>query len=195
MSVYLTSSNGALTITPNSLTNLPRCSEVPTENDQLVNKEYVDNNNLVINQIYLEDYINNLQGNSLNLDLSSNTINYLTNNISINSYEQLPELPNNLNTTGIFGGTVSALAFDNDGNLYAGGSFTVAGGITVNRIAKWDGSSWSALGSGVNIGVNNSVNALAFDNNGNLYAGGSFTVAGGITVNRIAKWDGSSWSA
>ena len=45
---------------------------------------------------------------------------------------------------------VYALAVDASGNLYAGGDFTTAGGVSANRIAKWDGSSWSALGSGMN---------------------------------------------
>ena len=89
--------------------------------------------------------------------------------------------------------TVYALAVDASGILYAGGGFTTAGGITVTSIAKWDGASWSALGSGVGGIV--SVHALALDASGTLYAGGSFTTAGGVTVNRIAKWDGSSWSA
>ena len=35
-------------------------------------------------------------------------------------------------------------------NLYAGGEFTIAGGVTANYIAKWDGNAWSALGSGMN---------------------------------------------
>src|SRR5438477_245468 len=35
------------------------------------------------------------------------------------------------------------------GDLYAGGKFTTAGGSAANYIAKWDGSSWSALGSGI----------------------------------------------
>ena len=34
-------------------------------------------------------------------------------------------------------------------DLYAGGYFTTAGGVTANNIAKWDGSAWSALGSGM----------------------------------------------
>ena len=34
-------------------------------------------------------------------------------------------------------------------NLYAGGWFTTAGGVSANYIATWDGSAWSALGSGV----------------------------------------------
>jgi hypothetical protein len=87
--------------------------------------------------------------------------------------------------------SVNALSCDNDGNLYAGGQFITAGGITVNYIAKWDGSNWSALGSG----MNSHVRALTYGDDGNLYAGGSFTTAGGITVNYIAKWDGSNWSA
>ena len=86
---------------------------------------------------------------------------------------------------------VYALAFDSNGNLYVGGSFTTAGGVTANRIAKWDGSVWSPLGSGMDA----DVDALAIDSSGNLYAGGSFTTAGGVTVNHIAKWNGTSWSA
>jgi hypothetical protein len=60
----------------------------------------------------------------------------------------------------------------------------------VNRITKWDGSSFSQLGSG----LNSTGLCLATDGI-NLYVGGSFTTAGGVTVNRVAKWDGSSWSA
>ena len=86
---------------------------------------------------------------------------------------------------------VYALAFDSSGNLYAGGSFTTAGGVPANRIAKWDGTSWSSLGSGVNA----EVYALAVDNSGNLYAGGDFATAGGAGASHIAKWNGTSWSA
>jgi len=88
-------------------------------------------------------------------------------------------------------GNVGALALDASGNLYAGGSFEIIGGVTVNNIAKWNGTSWSALGSGIDGGVG----ALAVDASGTLYAGGVFTKAGGVTVNHIAKWDGSAWSA
>ena len=58
-------------------------------------------------------------------------------------------------------------------------------------IAKWNGSSWSALGSG----MNNSVNSLVFDDSGNLYAVGSFLFAGGVYARYVAKWDGNNWSA
>lgn len=55
-----------------------------------------------------------------------------------------------------------------------------------DNIAKWNGTSWSQLGNG----LNGQVNALVFDNNNNLYAGGSFTTAGGISANRIRYWHG-----
>jgi hypothetical protein len=38
-------------------------------------------------------------------------------------------------------------------NLYVGGGFTTAGEVTANYIAKWNGSAWSALGSGMNDSV------------------------------------------
>jgi trimeric autotransporter adhesin len=74
-------------------------------------------------------------------------------------------------------------------DLYAGGWLTV-GGIKTNSIGKWNGTDWSALGSG----MNNGVYALAASGT-NLYAGGEFSTAGDVSANSIAKWDGSAWSA
>lgn len=95
-------------------------------------------------------------------------------------------------TLGLSGGTVSALAAGG-GNVYAGGTFTTAGEVVANGIAKWNGSEWSALGTGMG-GNTIDVRALAV-NGGDLYAGGIFTSASGLTVNGIAKWNGSAWSA
>ena len=95
-------------------------------------------------------------------------------------------------------GRVRALAVFDDGlgdALYAAGSFTHAGGAGVGRIAKWDGSAWSGLGSGID---SESVYALqVYDDGGGdaLYVGGSFSNAGGVAASRIARWDGSNWSA
>ncbi len=91
---------------------------------------------------------------------------------------------------GPFSAVVWALAVDGDDNLYAGGYFTTAGGVSANGIAKWDGTAWSPLGSG----MDSDVWALAVDGDDNLYAGGEFTTAGGVSANGIAKWDGTAWS-
>jgi hypothetical protein len=79
--------------------------------------------------------------------------------------------------------------------LFAAGSFTRAGIVPVNNIARWDGSTWSDVSGGLALGT--VVNALAVYDDGSgpaLYAGGHFYVAGGLPVNGIAKWDGATWS-
>jgi len=93
------------------------------------------------------------------------------------------------------GDGVYALAVFDDGGgpaLYVGGGFTTAGGVAANNIVKWDGSSWSALGSGMSGVFNLSpVNALSvFDDGGGpaLYAGGGFTVADDSGDSFVAKW-------
>jgi hypothetical protein len=78
--------------------------------------------------------------------------------------------------------------------LYAAGSFSSIGGVAANNIAKWNGATWTALGSG----TSNSVYALAVFDDGageKLYAGGEFSSAGGVTAHYIARWDGTAWSA
>ena len=74
-------------------------------------------------------------------------------------------------------------------DLYVGGYFTTAGGIGASNIAKWNGNSWSALGSGIGGGHGPyppSVYALAIFA-GDLYAGGHFTIAGGKVSGHAAR--------
>lgn len=86
-------------------------------------------------------------------------------------------------------GSVAALAIVGT-DVYAAGTFDTAGGVTAARIAKWNGTSWSALGSGVNASVRN-LEAQGTD----VIVVGSFTAAGGVTgADRIARWNGSAWS-
>ena len=79
-------------------------------------------------------------------------------------------------------------------SLFAGGHFHTAGGAPAMHVAKWDGTSWSPLGTG----MNSVVRALTVFDDGSgaaLYAGGFFTRAGGVQAWRAARWDGASWSA
>lgn len=99
--------------------------------------------------------------------------------------------------------SVRALCVFDDGHgpaLYAGGNFTLAGGITVNGIARWDGSTWSAVGGGMGHDPSGTrlVRGLIVHDDGRglaLYATGQFASAGGVPVSDIARWDGESWSA
>jgi hypothetical protein len=72
--------------------------------------------------------------------------------------------------------------------------FWQAGGQVANGIARWDGVSWSPLGTGFYGAQGEVINAMAELPNGDLVAGGWFTAAGGVSASRIARWDGWSWS-
>ncbi len=95
------------------------------------------------------------------------------------------------------GQAFSAASFD-DGTgpaIYFGGVFNSAGGVPAANIARWNGSVWSAVGAGFPGG---GVNVLATLDDGAgpaLYAGGSFTSAGGQPAEGVARWDGYSWTA
>jgi trimeric autotransporter adhesin len=89
-------------------------------------------------------------------------------------------------------GIVLALNTDQPGVMYVGGNFTDAGGDpNADYIARWDGSTWKALGVPK---LNGQVTAIAY-RNGKVYAGGTFTAAGGDTnAGFAAVWDGTKWS-
>ena len=64
----------------------------------------------------------------------------------------------------------------------------------MNGIARWDGSGWSDLSGGV-ADVDGRPIPLALASIGtDLYVGGKFSSAGGVPVQRFARWDGSSWA-
>lgn len=96
-------------------------------------------------------------------------------------------------------GIVKTLAVDSSGSVYAGGYIVVAG-KTRASVTKWNGTAWAALGAGGKGALGDSVNessvvSLAVDSLGKLYAAGSFSTAGAVSANHVAKWDGAAWSA
>lgn len=122
-------------------------------------------------------------------------------------------------------GDVRAIA-SNGVDVFIGGAFTNVGGVAgTNRIARWNGTQWFALSSGLTTsyvtsfvfiasdlwiggafsgslkmwngnsflnpgsGVGSSIETLYYkQDTSELYFGGSFTTAGGISSNRIAKY-------
>ncbi len=91
---------------------------------------------------------------------------------------------------GLSTGSVNDIASLPSGEFVAAGAFTIAGGVSAQNIARWNGSVWSILGSG----LNGTSNALAVWPNGNLAVGGRFSTAGGALASNIAQWNGSVWS-
>jgi hypothetical protein len=85
--------------------------------------------------------------------------------------------------------TVFAIA-ESGNNTIVGGAFTTAGGISANHIALFNGSTWSAFGTGTNGNVYDIVSFNTF-----IIAGGSFTTAGGTAAQNLALWNGTTWVA
>jgi hypothetical protein len=89
-----------------------------------------------------------------------------------------------------YGGQINCIVPDANGNLYTAGSFTDAN--NKQYVAKWDGTTWSTLGTGSNaLNANGSIYALCVDPSGNVYVAGSFKNAS--TKQYVAKWNGTVW--
>ena len=91
-------------------------------------------------------------------------------------------------------------AAEHVGELYVGGAFSETDGpvpVTLNHVARWTGSDWAALGSGLTFAGDPAISlALTLaDWNGQLAAGGDFDMAGGQPASNVALWNGTSWSA
>ncbi len=101
-------------------------------------------------------------------------------------------------------GFPEALVVYDDGTgpaLYVGGRFDEApGGVPARNVARWDGTTWSAVGAGLGDGTrypDDVVRSLTAYDDGSgamLYAGGAFENSGLAQVANIARWDGVAWS-
>lgn len=91
--------------------------------------------------------------------------------------------------SGLGAGRVRAMTVFN-GELVAAGLFPDAGGVPVNNIAHWNGTTWQAFGGGLPVSSSGEVTSLTVYN-GQLIAGGhNLTLGSGI-----ARWNGSTWQA
>lgn len=99
---------------------------------------------------------------------------------------------------------VNTLVVHDDGTgpaLYAGGKFTSIDGVPAVGIARWNGTTWSALGTGIagNPTMFNTLGVLDLisvreEAGPRLYAAGSFLTMDGQPANSLACWDGTSWT-
>jgi hypothetical protein len=93
---------------------------------------------------------------------------------------------------GDINGGIAALTADSNGVLYAGGDFiNLAGIAAADHVAAFNGSTWHAMG----LGLDSHVRALAAHGT-DVYIGTDvINVAGIAQADHVAKWDGSNWSA
>ena len=86
-------------------------------------------------------------------------------------------------------------------NAYVGGDFlSLTGCANCKHIAKWNGSTWSALGTGVGLDptdTGENVQVIRISGT-DVYVGGAFISVPGCSVptdcKYIAKWNGNTWS-
>ncbi|MEP7164334.1 MAG: hypothetical protein ABI741_06555 [Ferruginibacter sp.] len=87
-----------------------------------------------------------------------------------------------------------SLAKDASNNLYVTGAFGSINGVIANSVAKWNGISWTALGTGLqnpNGEYLTDVEVLGTD----VYVSGGFEHMGSVAAKNVAKWNGTAWSA
>ena len=102
------------------------------------------------------------------------------------------------NGSGLSGPVRALQRFDNGAGdaLFAGGDFQQADGQIAIGIARWDGSSWSALIGPGGAGLNGGVRVMRVFDAGDgpeLIVAGSFSEADGIAADGLARWDGQRW--
>ena len=91
---------------------------------------------------------------------------------------------------------IYCIVADTSDNIYVAGAFS--NNITDTSadlyVAKWNGTAWSEVGSGVALTHyhGETIYTLQQDASGNLYAAGSFVNSNNKYY--VAKWDGTTWS-
>lgn len=98
----------------------------------------------------------------------------------------------NLNNQ-LFALDVSASGTVAIGGSFSGNSLGGPGALNANKVALWNGASWSTLGTGPDHEPAGTVHALSWVGN-DLYVGGSFAGANGVTANNLVRWNGGVWS-
>lgn len=78
-----------------------------------------------------------------------------------------------------------------DGTVYMAGVFIDAAGKRVTNIVAWDGTDYQTLGAGIEI--NGTVNGIALDEAGTLWAVATYFTDIGEARGQLYRWTGSAW--
>ncbi|NUM50545.1 MAG: T9SS type A sorting domain-containing protein [Flavobacteriales bacterium] len=89
----------------------------------------------------------------------------------------------------------SIVRYNNE--IYIAGNFTKSNNVTLNGLARWDGSDWQPCGTGLKneYGGNSGGSSLKVLNNELYVCGIGLDSCAGVPANGIAKYNGVSWSA
>ena len=105
-------------------------------------------------------------------------------------------------TDGDVNGEVESVEQGPNGELYIMGYFLDASGeASADFVARWNGSQWVGLGSGINGNgaltcfIDCYLSDMAIAENGDVYIAGEFEVSGLIGEQALAKWDGVTWTS
>jgi trimeric autotransporter adhesin len=95
---------------------------------------------------------------------------------------------------GTFNQSTSSLAVYS-GHLYVSGAFSRIGSTPVNSIARWNGTEWVQVGTGLGVvqGVASGTVYKLHVHGGLLYLGGSFRGPGSTEGIVFVAWNGSDW--
>lgn len=86
------------------------------------------------------------------------------------------------------------IAISPDGYPYVIGYFSTSNGVTTNGLAKWTGSTFAAVGTGIDASPDGQ--AIVFGADGSLYAAVFDSIAQGLgTIESIGRYNGSQWLA
>ena len=115
-------------------------------------------------------------------------------------YSYQAESQNWGSVSGNFSAEVEALMYDSvHDELIASGKFIqFVDGKYVRGCARWNGSRWDSLASGIN--TDDTINSVPFGTisacipyQSQLLVGGNFHSIGGLKTNGLALWDGTKW--
>lgn len=80
------------------------------------------------------------------------------------------------------------------GDLIVGGSFMAYDGQPAGGVARWNGTTWQPVGSGVNTNIYTTRNPWHPDPVGPARRGRHVRLAGGQRAVNVATWNGSAWT-
>ena len=105
--------------------------------------------------------------------------------------KNLAQLSNGLIINHNSSGVVYEIDSAPNGTVYFIGASNSVSGVSISKFARYNGSSWSNMGTY----PNNELRALEVASNGEVFVGGNFTAIGSVAANRIARYDGSKWNS